>query len=167
MNVARDLNKMLTRDPAQLARMAIGVLRARALTGGILATIKLRALSAVADPERFSKLRGSSIRALAVFLKRAVVAVKNPDGAGVWEEPILRQKILDLPKHPGLKFEEWFEVAWEMYFDASLDGDLQNDPIMWELAETAQTKSSSSKGHGEKPQDNIKRRLKAAAKRCW
>jgi len=37
MNEERDLNKMLARDPAKLARMAIGVPRARAMTGGILA----------------------------------------------------------------------------------------------------------------------------------
>jgi hypothetical protein len=167
MHPERDLNKMLARDPAELARMAIGVLRARAMTGGILATMKLRALSRVADPERFSKSRGTAIRALAIFLKRAVIAVKNPDGASVWEEPTLRQEIQDLPKNPSLDFEGWFEVAWKMYFHSSLNGDLKNDPIMWALAEKAQVKSSSSKGHGEKPQDLIKKRVKASAKLCW
>ena len=137
------------------------------VTGGIGAAVKLRALSSVADPERFAGKRGSPIRELARFLKKAIVAVKSPDGNGVREEPILRKKIEELPKFPSLGFERWFEVAWEMYYDFSLDGDLQNDPIRWALAEKAQIKSSRSNGHGEKPQDNIKRRLKAAARRSW
>jgi hypothetical protein len=170
MKKQRDLERLLVDNPAEFTRKGLGVLRSRALTGSADSALALRALAALADPEGMAKARGNArargklLYDLARYLKRSILAVKA--GTNDWYDPILRGRILDLPSRPSLGFDLWFEVAWELYM-ASLDGNLENDPPMWELACKAVAKGATSKGHGEKPDVNLKKRLKVAARGCW
>jgi hypothetical protein len=170
MKKRRDLERLLVDNPAEFTRKGLGVLRARAMTGSADAALTLRALSALADPEGAAKMRGKPkkrgerLHALALYLKRSILAVKA--GTHDWYDPILRDKIVGLRARPSLGFERWFEVGWELYM-ASLDGNLENDPPMWDLACKAVAKGATSKGHGEKHEAILKKRLKAAARGCW
>ena len=165
-----NLKRLLDHNPAEFTRMGLGVLRARAMAGSADAALKLRALAALADPEGAAKIRGKPkkrgehLHALALYLKRSILAIKA--GTHDWYDPILREKILGLSSRPALGFDSWFEVAWKLYM-ASLDGNLENDPPIWELACKAVTKGASSKGHGESHEGVIKKRLKLVAARCW
>ncbi len=167
MTKQRDLERLLVDNPAEFTRRGLGVLRSRALTGSADSALALRALAALADPEGMAKARGNAnargklLYDLARYLKRSILAVKA--GTHDWHDRILRDRIVELPARPGLDFEEWFDVAWELYM-ASLDGNLENDPVMWELAGKTKT---STKSKGEKRPANIKKRLKVAASRCW